>query len=692
MTQAPVLDLPSAPGLPFAPGDRHAPLRRRECAAPVAWPGVPSHSVAVAAFAEVLHAWSRSPRFSVRLPGGTALVFSDQGDFAERLASVHAQLELGKRPAAGGDLPVAVAFEPGLVPDGVDLELRLVRDRCEWHFRDTAFPAGLVDDMFEAFGWLLAELRDPEDAATRTRFDLLPQWQLDRRVQVNDTAAPAPGGLLHTAVAEHARLRPDAPAVITAHRQLSYREFTSRVNQVGRKLRELGVRPNQLVAVAMEKGWEQIVAVHGVLAAGAAYLPVDVTLPTERMHVVLERGEVTHVLTQAVVDERLNWPEQVNRLRVDTDFDGLDDRVLEPVAAPTDLAYVIFTSGSTGVPKGVMVDHRGALNTIADINRRFGIGPEDRVIAMSGLQFDLSVFDSFGLLSVGGAVVVPDPSPKPDPAHWAGLVSDHGVTFWHSVPALLEMLVLYTEVTRRPDRLQSLRLALIGGDWIPVTLPDRLRALIGDVQVVSGGGPAEACVWSTLYPIGEVDPSWPSIPYGTALTNQQVHVLDEELRPCPVWVPGEMYLVSDIGLAQGYWRDAERTARQFVVLPSGRRAYATGDLGRFLPDGNVELVGRKDFQVKIQGVRIELGDIESAITAHPAVHTAVLVAARTGQDIPVLRAYLVARDGGVDVGQLREFLEAKLPKYMVPAGFAVLDALPLTGNGKVDRRALMDAG
>ncbi|MFC8006996.1 amino acid adenylation domain-containing protein [Streptomyces olivaceus] len=648
--------------------------------------------MAVAAFAEVLHAWSRSPRFSVRLPGDTALVFSDQGDFAERLASVHAQLELGERPAAGGDLPVSVAFEAGLVPDGVDLELRLVRDRCEWHSRDTAFPAGLVDDMFEAFGRLLAELRDPDDVASRTRFDLLPQWQLDRRAQVNDTAAPAPGGLLHTAVAEHAQLRPDAPAVITAHRRLTYREFTSRVNQVGRKLRELGVRPNQLVAVAMEKGWEQIVAVHGVLAAGAAYLPVDVTLPTERMHVVLERGEVAHVLTQAVVDERLNWPEQVNRLRVDTDFDGLDDTVLEPVAAPTDLAYVIFTSGSTGVPKGVMVDHRGALNTIADINRRFGIGPEDRVIAISGLQFDLSVFDSFGLLSMGGAVVVPDPSPKPDPAHWTGLIADHGVTFWHSVPSLLEMLVLYTEVTRHPDRLRSLRLALIGGDWIPVALPDRLRALIGDVEVVSGGGPAEACVWSTLYPIGEVDPSWPSIPYGTALTNQQVHVLDEELRPCPVWVPGEMYLVSDIGLAHGYWRDAERTARQFVVLSSGRRAYATGDLGRFLPDGNVELLGRKDFQVKIQGVRIELGDIESAITGHPAVHTAVVVAAPAGQGIPVLRAYLVARDGGVDVGQLREFLEAKLPKYMVPAGFTVLDALPLTGNGKVNRRALMDAG
>jgi non-ribosomal peptide synthetase component F len=297
----------------------------------------------------------------------------------------------------------------------------------------------------------------------------------------------------------------------------------------------------------------------------------------------------------------------------------------------------------------------------------------------------------FGMIVAGGAVVLPDPAAKPDPGHWSALVEQARVTFWNSVPALLEMLVMYTELTRRSRRLASLRLVILAGDWIPVTLPQRLRALNEHVRVIASGGPAETCVWSVIYPIGTVDPSWTSIPYGRPMTNQQYHVLDKRMRPCPVWVPGEIHIASEAGLAQGYWRDEERTGKQFRTIPgTGQRAYASGDMGRYLPDGNIEILGREDFQVKIQGVRIELGEIEAALTAHPSVRSAVVVAAGKVRDLPVLHGYVVWEDGEPTGGiaELRAFLGRKLPASMVPPVLTALDRLPLTRNGKVDRLGL----
>lgn len=678
---------PPAPGLPLACADGSivGAARRREFTAPSV-----VRPLVLAAYAEVLRTWSGTARFAIRVRGTRAdslAIAEDAPTFGERLAAL--------RSAACGDGAFPVTYTEtvdGDLPADVTVELRItdVGDelRCVWLSRDDVFPPRVAEDMCHALGGLLGTLS--ADSTDRARFDLLPDWQLEVMARAQDTAGPAPGGLLHEAAAEHVRTRPDAPAVLTAGRQLTYREFGSRVNQIGRRLRELGVRPNRLVAVVMDKGWEQIVGVHGVLTAGGAYLPVDAHTPAERLAVILERGEVEIVLTQSTVDERTRWPAGVRTLCVDRDFDGLDDTPLPSVASPEDLAYVIFTSGSTGVPKGVMVEHHSAVNLVTESNRAFGIGQDDRCLALSGLHFDLSVYDAFGLLSAGGAVVVPDPSPKPDPGHWSTLMERFDVTFWNSVPALMEMLVLYLELTRREQRVRSLRNAVLGGDWIPVALPPRITAICPDIRLYSIGGPAEAVVWAARYPIERVDPAWTSIPYGRGVTNQELHILDEQLRPCPVWVAGEMYVISDVGLARGYWRDEERTARQFVVLPSGRRGYATGDLGRFLPDGELEFLGRKDFQVKIQGVRIELGDIEAAICAHPGVTAAVVVASGRPRELPVLRAYVVLADphAAVDVPGLREFLAAKLPAYMVPNMITLLDALPLTGNGKVDRRAL----
>jgi epothilone synthetase B len=278
--------------------------------------------------------------------------------------------------------------------------------------------------------------------------------------------------------------------VIAADRVLTYAELDRRATVLARRLRELGARPNRLVAVILDKGWEQVVALLAVLKAGAAYLPIDPALPAERVRFLLSHGEVELALA-ASADAVAGWPEGVRRLRVEGEAPREPVEPLEPVAGPGDLAYVIFTSGSTGVPKGVVIDHRGAVNTVLDVNERFRVGPEDRVLAVSALNFDLSVYDVFGLLAAGGAVVVLEPEAARDPSRWSERMRRDGVTLWNTVPALLEMLVEHA--AGRPGVVpEGLRLALLSGDWIPVSLPGRLRELAPAAEVVSLGGATEA--------------------------------------------------------------------------------------------------------------------------------------------------------------------------------------------------------
>jgi acyl-coenzyme A synthetase/AMP-(fatty) acid ligase/acyl carrier protein len=336
-----------------------------------------------------------------------------------------------------------------------------------------------------------------------------------------------------------------------------------------------------------------------------------------------------------------------------------------------------------------MIEHRGAANTVADVNRRFGISEADRVLALSSLSFDLSVWDLFGVLGAGGRVVLPDPAASRDPAHWHELVLREGLTVWNSVPALVELYVEHLERHGEPWP-GHLRLVMMSGDWIPVGLPARIRGLGSQAGLISMGGATEASIWSIVYPIGEVDPAWKSIPYGRPMTNQTFHVLDDRLDPCPDWVPGQLY-IGGAGLARGYWKDEARTRASFFTHPrTGERLYRTGDLGRWLPDGTIEFLGREDLQVKIQGYRVELGEVEAALARHPGVRDAVVAAVGEARGHKRLVAWYVAdaRQGDVGPADLRTWLEARLPDYMVPLLYVPLEALPLTSNGKVDRKAL----
>jgi amino acid adenylation domain-containing protein len=561
-----------------------------------------------------------------------------------------------------------------------------------WDAVEELFPAGLMDEMFKTYCGLLERLADEEGAwqARPDRLMELPATQVEQRRDVNATQGAISPELLQTLFMKQALSRGKQAAVITSERTVSYEELFRLSNRIGRWLGDKGVKPNSLVAVVMEKGWEQMAAVIGILNSGAAYLPIDPHLPKERIQYLLKQGEVQYVLTQSWLEGKIEWPEGIEPMSITWEgFRELSAEPLSPIQASTDLAYVIFTSGSTGEPKGVMIDHQGAVNTILDINDRFRVKPADRILGLSALNFDLSVYDIFGMLAAGATLVLPDADKGRDPSHWLDMLRKHQVSLWNTVPALMEMLVEYVKGGSEPLP-ESLRLVFMSGDWIPLNLSERIRQLSRNgTEIYSGGGATEASIWSISYPITEVDPDWTSIPYGKPLRNQSFQVLDEQLRPRPVWVPGELY-IGGIGLAQGYWKDEEKTKKSFIVHPQrGERLYRTGDLGRWLPDGNIEFLGREDTQVKIQGFRIELGEIEVALRRHPDVGESVVTALQDDQREKRLAAYVTAKNGQKpSAAELGKYLKERLPEYMVPSFFMVLESLPLTPNGKVDRKAL----
>jgi len=568
-----------------------------------------------------------------------------------------------------------------------------------WDTVDGLFPEGMVDAMFSAYGQLLEKLA------------LHPQtWQEKQPLplpedQPHNNQVPLTTALLQDGLISQAQHQPQHPAVITPTLQLTYGELCQRAQQVGQRLRRLGVQTNELVAISMEKGWEQVVAVYGVLMAGAAYVPIDPALPMERRHHLLAQGNVKWVLSQSHLQSARAWPVQVQIIAVDAgELLQEYDAPLVSQQQPTDLAYVIYTSGSTGTPKGVMIDHQGAMNTIEDINHRFGMNPQDRVLALSSLSFDLSVYDIFGTITAGGTLVIPTARDAKDAAAWVRLIEKHQITIWNTVPALMQMLV--TQDTES-EILASLRLILMSGDWIPLALPEKIRAVCPESQIISLGGATEASIWSILYPIHEIDPSWRSIPYGHPMRNQQFYVLNEQFNPCPTWVSGHLY-IGGSGLAQGYWRDPEKTAASFITHPvSGERLYRTGDLGCYRPDGEIEFLGREDQQIKLRGYRIELGEIETALEQHPDVNAAAalvigasprkLVACVVLENPQTLwehsqkseeREGFHSLNSSDQTSALTQFVAQKLPDYMVPEGVLWLDTLPLNANGKVDRRHL----
>ncbi|SDF43212.1 pyochelin synthetase [Lentzea fradiae] len=641
--------------------------------------GVTVSATVLAAYAEVIGRWSRHRRFTLTLPvagrlpvhervddlvgdfssvGLLAVDLDEAAAFAGRVRAVAARLfedldhrsftgvdvlaELTRRAGSPVLMPVVFTSTAGLgrparppvrIRRGLTQTPQVWID-CQlteydgslmlaWDVRRGVLADGVAADAFEAFRDLVHALATDDDAWTARQPVRLPEDQRRRRESVNDTAADRRARLLHEPVFARAAARPDAVAVVSGGTAMTFGELAARASDLAAALRENGCAPGERVAVVMDKSAEQVVAVLGVLAAGAVYLPIDAGQPVARRDRVLRDAGVRFAVVRTGDEVARDLP--AHPVVVDLAVEPAGDVAPAGRAAPADPAYVIYTSGSTGDPKGVVVSHRAAANTLDDLERRFGLGPADRVLGVANLGFDLSVWDVFGVLGAGGGLVLPDAARAADASHWAELIARHGVTLWNTVPAQLRMLQAYVDSEPEAD-ISGLRLALLSGDWIPVDLPGRVRAKHPSLELVSLGGATEAAIWSIWHPIGDVPPHWRSIPYGTPLENQSFHVLNDVLEDCPDHVTGELH-IGGAGLAEGYLGDPGRTAERFVVHPrTGERLYRTGDLGRYLPDGAIEFLGREDGQVKVRGHRVELGEVEAALRAHPAVADAVVVA------------------------------------------------------------------
>ncbi|MEU7138895.1 amino acid adenylation domain-containing protein [Nocardia sp. NPDC046473] len=558
-----------------------------------------------------------------------------------------------------------------------------------WDVRESAFPEGVIDAMFARYIDAIARLAGDgaakesgrgSDAGWNAEATLrIPVAQAATRARVNATSGPASERLLHTGFFANAIANPDAPALIwEPGGTMSYCRLAEEALAVAAALRDAGVLPGDSVAVQLPKGPDQIVATLGVLAAAAAYVPIGFDQPAARRAQILRTGEVVAALTVDGVD----IPE-VRTLGL-TQARTYTKPLARPLfGEPETIAYVLFTSGSTGEPKGVQVPHRAAMNTVEDLNERFGIGPADRALALSALEFDLSVYDIFGLLSAGGAVVVIDDEQRGEPARWVELVRRHQVSLVNCVPSLLDMLI----TAAAGELLTWLRTVLLGGDWVDVGLPARLAGVAPECRFVALGGATETAIHSTICEVVDADvpAAWSAVPYGTPLRNVRCRVVGPTGQDCPDWVTGELWIGGD-GVAAGYRGDPERTAERFVIH-EGMRWYRTGDLARYLPDGCLEFLGRADHQVKIRGYRVELGEVESALRAVPGVRHAI--ATVVGVAAPKLAAAIVVDPvAAPSADTVLATVADQLPAYMIPAQLEVLADLPLTSNAKPDRKVI----
>ncbi len=500
----------------------------------------------------------------------------------------------------------------------------------------------------------------------------------------NDTAAPYPhADTLPDAFRRQAAGRPDAVALVTKNESVTYGQLRRRADQIAARLLALGVKPGDFVGVCLSRSPDMVAAVLAVTHVGGAYVPFDATYPADRLQFMADDSGAKVIVTQSALADRIPAGDR-QFLVIDRPM-AESEAVPAGLATPDHVAYVIYTSGSTGRPKGVVVRHKAAVNTVDWVNQTLNVGPADRLLFVTSLSFDLSVYDIFGVLGAGGSLYVTTETELRDPQRLAELLHGGAVTMWDSAPAALQQLVPFFHPA---EGAATLRLVMLSGDWIPVTLPDQVRGTFPNAKVVSLGGATEAAIWSNWYPVEAVDPSWASIPYGKPIRNSVYHILDEHLRPADVGTPGELH-IGGLCLADGYLNRPELTAQRFIADPfrPNERLYKTGDLAKYWPDGTIEFLGRIDHQVKVRGYRVELGEIEAGLSQHAGVRDAVVKAFRGADGVVGLVAFVVARRK-VDTHELGAHLRGRMPDYMVPATFVFLDALPLTPNGKVDRGAL----
>jgi len=560
------------------------------------------------------------------------------------------------------------------------------------------FPNGMIADVFCYYESLLDLFAGDRAAWSSDKPPALPSSFLTARNAANRTDQEIGEHTLHNGLWKWARTAPSKDAICHMDSLWSFQKLADAANHLAAQLIEKGVEVGDHVLVGGPKTPEAIAALYAVLSAGAVYVPVSEQMPQNRVLGIVEHADIKVALTNtpriksaltqagiAVIDHHKSLAQMKSGQPTTAPLRDVD---------PGNVAYVIYTSGSTGQPKGVVISHRAAANTIIDVIDRFKITPDDRLLGVSELTFDLSVFDVFALSHGGTALVLPEDNSLTDPGAWIAAADKYGATIWNSVPAIMQLALNYqcgptgskALNHRKGEALDSLRVFMASGDWIPLDLPGRLAELLPKSEFFSLGGATEASIWSNYFNVKKVDAKWKSIPYGYPLANQRFHILDGDLEPVPPGVVGHLFIAGD-GVAEGYLNDPKRTSKSFFVASSiGERIYRTGDLGRYDHQGCMEFMGRRDFQVKINGHRIELGEIEKTLQKFDPIDQAVVVVSGAGENASLVAVVTWAQDRDEEGAQ--KISAANLPKYMVPSRIVSVDAFPLTSNGKVDAKAL----
>ncbi|NCQ83110.1 MAG: amino acid adenylation domain-containing protein [Microcystis aeruginosa W13-18] len=558
-----------------------------------------------------------------------------------------------------------------------------------WQYNTDLFDAATIERMAKHFERLLNSIvLNPQQ-----RISQLPMLTEVEQQQLlfewNNTQAEYPlDKCIHQLLEKQVERTPHAVAVVFEGQQLTYNELNCRANQLAHYLQSLGVKPDTLVGICVERSLEMIVGLLGILKASGAYVPLDPDYPIERIIFMLEDAAVKVLLTQQKLINKL--PEhQAQLICLDADWELISqfsqDNPITDVQA-TNLAYVIYTSGSTGQPKGVMLSHSNLSNHMFWMQETFPLTKTDRVLQKTPFSFDASVWEFYAPLLVGGQLLIAQPGGHTDSDYLLKTIAQQQVTTVQLVPSLLQMLLEQGGI----ENCQLLKRVFCGGEILPVALQEKLLSQL-NVNLCNLYGPTECCIDVTFWNC-QREMYGQRIPIGRPISNTQIYILDSNLQSLPVGIPGEIH-IGGAGLARGYLNRPELTEEKFIPNPFSNspdsRLYKTGDLARYLPDGNIEYLGRIDNQVKIRGFRIELGEIEAVLTQYPQVQSSVIIAREDTPGNKRLVAYIVPeKEATPTPNEMRQCLKEKLPEYMIPSAFVILESLPLTPNGKIDRRAL----
>lgn len=559
------------------------------------------------------------------------------------------------------------------------------------NYNTDLFDAATIQRLIGHYQTLLAAIVAHPDQPISTLPILTSAERQQLLVQWNQTQVSFPDASLHQLFEAQVDRTPDAIAVIFADEALTYRELNQKANQLAGHLRSLGVEPDSLVGICLERSIHLIVSILAVLKAGGAYVPLDPAYPTDRLAFLLTDTQISVVLLQSHLRDRLP-PSLSHPVRLDTDWDQIapyNTSNLANQTTPDNLAYVFYTSGSTGQPKGVLNTHRGVCNLLFWTLEAYPLSQADRVLQKTPFSFDVSVWEIFWPLSAGACLVMTRPEGHKDPAYLVELISQQQITMVNFVPSMLQVFLEEPNL----ESCRCLKRMICGGEALSVTLQERFFTRM-QAELHNLYGPTEAAIGISFWHC-QPESGLRSVPIGRPIANTQIYLLDSDLNPVPIGVAGELH-IGGASLARGYLNHPELTQERFIPDPfssnPAARLYKTGDLARYRRDGAIEYLGRIDHQVKIRGLRIELGEIESALRQHPSVQDSV-VTLHLDQTNPSetqrLVAYVTSSQGQPPtVEELLHGLEQTLPEYMVPSAVVLLDAMPLNANGKVDRRAL----